>query len=219
MEFELLGWPADGPTLRLDYERFSYAGKFVMSNTGKAVARIDAEGDDPDSDQQADDIVAAVAFNEDRTDSSTLWLRYVTVERAHRGEGIGPALCSFVRERALERGYERLRIAVNNPFAYEALYRSGFAFTGETTGIAELVLEYPSPNPAKDTDDIDDRDERYQSGLEEFRDRELSADEHAFLDDRRHDGAPGLETDASPRGHDTSRDTPRGHDTSRGGRR
>ncbi|APX95699.1 GNAT family N-acetyltransferase [Natronorubrum daqingense] len=208
MEFELLGWPVDGPTLRLDYERFSYAGKFVMSNTGKAVARTDAEGDDPNSDQQADDIVAAVAFNEDRTDSSTLWLRYVTVERSHRGEGIGPNLCSFVRERALERDYERLRIAVNNPFAYEALYRSGFEFTGETTGIAELVLEYPSPNPVEDTDDTDDtddRDECYQVGLEEFRDRELSEGEHAFLDDRRHDGAPGLETDDTPRGHDTSR--------------
>lgn len=205
MEFELLGWPTDGPTLRLDYERFSYAGKFVMSNTGKAVARVDAADWDPDSDHYAANVVAAVAFNEDRTDSSTLWLRYVTVERSHRGEGIGPKLCSFVRERALERGYDRLRIAVNNPFAYEALYRSGFEFTGETTGIAELVLEYPSSTPAEDTGDADARDERYQSGLETFRDRELSEDEHAFLDDRRHEDAPGLETDGTPRSHDTSR--------------
>ena len=38
MEYVVLGWPSDGPTLRLDYRQFAYAGKFVMSNTGKAVA-------------------------------------------------------------------------------------------------------------------------------------------------------------------------------------
>ena len=168
MEYDLLGWPPDGPKLRLDHERFSYAGKFVMTNTGKAVAREDGE------------IVAAAAFNEDRTDSSTLWLRYVTVDRERRGEGIGPELLARVRDRALERGYDRLRIAVNNPFAYEALYRTGFAYTGETTGIAELVLEHPTP--------IDDGDwnerERYQIGLEEFRERDLSDAEVEFLESR-----------------------------------
>ena len=39
MEVVVIGWPPNGPTLRLDYRRFSYAGKFVMSNTGKAVVR------------------------------------------------------------------------------------------------------------------------------------------------------------------------------------
>ena len=39
MEYVLLGWPPDGPTLRLDHRRFAYAGKFVMSTTGKAVVR------------------------------------------------------------------------------------------------------------------------------------------------------------------------------------
>ncbi|AFZ71967.1 GNAT family N-acetyltransferase [Natronobacterium gregoryi] len=175
MEYDVLGWPPDGPKLRLDHERFSYAGKFVMTNTGKAVARDDGS------------LVAAVAFNEDRTDEETLWLRYVTVARDRRGEGIGPQLVRRVRDQALERGYERLRIAVNNPFAYEALYRAGFGYTGETTGIAELVLEYPRPE-----DWIGERD-AYQRGLEEFRERDLSLEEETFLEDRR--GSDPPETD------------------------
>ncbi|RQG89900.1 N-acetyltransferase [Natrarchaeobius halalkaliphilus] len=205
MEYELLGWPPDGPTLRLDYERFSYAGKFVMSNTGKAVARteddeaserLDLNGDtDGERDHDVGRIVAAAAFNEDRTDDETLWIRYVTVDRAHRGDGIGPKLLSLVRERALKRGYDRLRIAVNNPFAYEALYRTGFVYTGETTGIAELLLEYPSPLELDERsgDGVADsqsrhkdvRFERYQAGLEEFRERDLSEAEERFLEDRR----------------------------------
>ncbi|MDG5817212.1 GNAT family N-acetyltransferase [Natronococcus sp. A-GB7] len=176
MEYELLGWPPDGPKLRLDHEWFSYAGKFVMTNTGKAVAREDGE------------VVAAIAFNEDRTDEATLWLRYVTVAGDRRGEGIGPELVGLVRDRATERGYDRLRIAVNNPFAYEALYRAGFGYTSETTGIAELILEYPAP-----VDDTGNEGangghasrKRYQAGLEEFRERDLSTEEEAFLEARR----------------------------------
>ncbi len=177
VEYELIGWPADGPTLRLDHERFAYAGKFVMSSTGKAVAR------------DGGDVVAAVAFNADRTDEDVLWLRYVTVRADRRGDGLGPRLCELVRDRARERGYERLRIAVNNPFAYEALHRVGFGFTGEETGIAELVLEYPAP---------EDADERYVDGLDRYDDRDLTADERAFVAERRDRGPPdpvdGLET-------------------------
>ncbi|WP_049925150.1 GNAT family N-acetyltransferase [Halopiger goleimassiliensis] len=184
LEFEVLGWPPDGPKLRLDYRRFSYAGKFVMTNTGKAVAR---EADAGEEDDEDGDIVGAIAFNEDRTDADVLWLRYVTVARDRRGEGIGPRLAELVRDRALERGYDRLRIAVNNPFAYEALYRAGFGYTGETTGIAELVLEYPRP-----ADDGDGRTatERYQRGLEEFRERDLSDEEESFLASRRDTDPP-----------------------------
>ena len=43
MEFEILGDEADGPTLELDYREFAYAGKFVMSSTGKSVARADGD--------------------------------------------------------------------------------------------------------------------------------------------------------------------------------
>lgn len=167
MEYVLLGWPEDGPTLRLDYEQFSYAGKFVMSSTGKAVAR-------------AEDIVAAVAFDADRTDEQTLRLRYVTVRRDRQGEAIGPRLLRFVAERALERDFECVCIAVNNPFAFEASYRAGFAYTGERTGLAELVCSCP----VKEVDA-----ERYQSGLDRYRERDLSAAEETFLE-RKRDGDP-----------------------------
>ena len=174
METVLLGWPAAGPTLRLDYRRFSYAGKFVMSNTGKAVVREAAESTDGEWD---DDVLAAVAFNEDRTDPATLWLRYVTVREDRRGEGLGPRLCAFVCDRAAERGYDRVRIGVNNPFAYEACYRAGFAFTGEETGIAELVLERPA-----DAVTADRSRPTYQEGLDRYRARDRSEAEAAFLE-------------------------------------
>lgn len=162
MEYAVCGWPADGPTLDLDYREFSYAGKFVMSQTGKAVVR------------EAGDIVAAVAFNADRTDSHTLWLRYITVRNDRRGEGLGGRLAAFVAERALSREYDRLRIAVNNSFAYEALYKAGFGYVGRETGLAELVLERPAERSR----------ESYQSGLDVYRERDLSEQEVAFLEAR-----------------------------------
>ncbi|WP_266079779.1 GNAT family N-acetyltransferase [Haladaptatus caseinilyticus] len=163
MEYAILGWPEDEPTLRLDYEVFSYAGKFVMSNSGKSVAREDGR------------LVAAIAFNEDRTDEETMWLRYVTVRSNRRGEGIGSELARFTTERIHDRGYRCVRIAVNNPFAYQALYGAGFGWTGEETGLAELVLEHPAVRT----------DGTYQSGLDVFRDRDLSADEMSFLAGKR----------------------------------
>jgi len=199
MRFELVGWPEDGVKLALDYRAFSYAGKFVVTNTGKAVALapIDADtnpesepGDGGDSDGDGDPrpppatdvegvvdpdghVLGAIAFNADRTDPDTWWLRYVTVRGDRRGEGIGPRLVAFTTDRLRERGVERVRIAVNNPYAYEALYRAGFAFTGEETGIAELVLSFPA---------TDDSRETYQTGLDLFRERGPDADERAFLD-------------------------------------
>ncbi|PSQ17505.1 GNAT family N-acetyltransferase [Halobacteriales archaeon QS_8_69_26] len=176
LDLELLGWPPDGPTLRLDYREFSYAGKFVMSSTGKAVAR------------ENDEVVAAVAFNEDRTDPSTMWLRYVTVRADRRGAGIGPRLVEFVVDRARERGYELVRIAVNNPFAYHALYRAGFRYTGEETGIAELVLERDLDSEAPADPD------RYEAGLSLFLDRNLEEEERRFVSDKREAGPPGDRT-------------------------
>ncbi len=175
MELVLLGWPEDGPTLRLDHERFSYAGKFVMSSTGKAVARATAA----DSAQDGD-ILGAVSFDPDRTDPATLRCRYVTVRADHRGDGIGPRLLRFTATQAEQRGFERVTIAVNNPFAYEASYRAGFAFTGETTGIAELVCAYPPRDRSR---------QRYQAGLDHYRQRDLSEHEETFLEKRR-DAAP-----------------------------
>jgi len=174
VEYELLGWPEGGPTLRLDHERFAYAGKFVMSATGKAVARDRGE------------IVAAAAFDADRTDGDRLRIRYVTVRRDRRGEGIGPRLLRFVRERAVERGYVTVAIAVNNPFAYEAAAKAGFAYTGTGTGIAELRCVWPGP----------DRANRYAEGLATFRDRDLSEAEESFLGAREDDPSPPPVVDA-----------------------
>ncbi|MDZ7746068.1 MAG: GNAT family N-acetyltransferase [Halobacteriales archaeon] len=118
-------------------------------------------------------MVAAVAFNEDRTDDRTAWLRYVTVREDRRGEGIGARLCRGVSDDLLDN-YDRVRIAVNNPFAYEALYKAGFEFTGETTGIAELVLQRPHDSGLQ----------AYRTGLVQYRDRNLSEAERSFLDTR-----------------------------------
>ncbi|WP_276300924.1 GNAT family N-acetyltransferase [Halorussus lipolyticus] len=192
MEYAVLGWPDEDPKLRLDYREFSYAGKFVMSNTGKAVVRdhergvsdedgaLGADGTDrhgADTPEERDwirdsRIVAAVAFNEDRTDSATAWLRYVTVRDDRRGAGLGARLTRFATARLRERGYERVKIAVNNPFAYHALYKAGFGYTAEETGIAELVLARPG----------DRSPDRYREGLAAYREREgLSQAEREFL--------------------------------------
>jgi GNAT superfamily N-acetyltransferase len=182
MEFALLGWPPDGPTLRLDHREFAYAGKFVMSNTGKAVARpSDGDGRGQSDADDYDDVFAAVSFNADRTDGDRAWLRYVTVRADRRGEGIGPRLVAFATDRLLDRGYDCVRIAVNNPFAYEALHKAGFGDTGERTGLAELVLEHPRPDDGA----------AYAAGLDAFRERELTDAEREFLAAR--DGPPPVE--------------------------
>jgi GNAT superfamily N-acetyltransferase len=174
MEYAVLGDPEDGPQLRLDHREFSYAGKFVMSNTGKAVAREDRCGVDREG--KNDDIVGAIAFNEDRTDPRTAWLRYVTVRENRRGEGVGARLARFAAARLRARGYDRIKIAVNNPFAYQALYKAGFAYADEETGLAELVLVRTGKG-----DDERDTD-RYRSGLDVYRERDdLAPAERSFL--------------------------------------
>jgi len=210
----LLGWPP-GPRLRLDHRRFAYAGKFVMSATGKAVLledpadvneewsererseREDGEGREPntldgvlldESDRErlagaaeggdwslAAAVAGAVAFSEDRTDPDTLWVRYVTVRTDRQGEGLGPELLAFLLDRVEDRGYDRVRIGANNAFSYEAAYRAGFGWTGEETGLAELVCEWPAPGERSAA--------RYRAGLDRFResDREWSEAERSFL--------------------------------------
>jgi GNAT superfamily N-acetyltransferase len=181
--YALLGWPEDGPTLRLDHREFPYAGKFVMSSTGKAVAYGPEAGasDDPAA------ILAAAAFDPDRTDVDTLKIRYLTVRDGARGDGLGARLAVFVTTRAADRGFQRVAIGVNNPFSYEALYKAGFAWTGEESGLAELTLARPAGDPAE-------RDpERYRDGLDVFRGRDgLSEAEWTFLDDRRGADPPAL---------------------------
>ena len=186
MEFVVLGWADDGPTLRLDYRRFAYAGKFVMSNTGKAVVVDRWDGMSVPSEEYASKVLAATAFNADRTDASTLWIRYVTVRSDRKRRGLGPRLCAFVADAARGARYERVRIAVNNPFAYEALHKAGFAWTGETTGLAELVLERPADAPASRSR------ETYQDGLDSYRERDLGDAETTFLTAREGSDPPAL---------------------------
>ncbi len=184
MDATILGWPPDGPTLRLDYREFSYAGKFVMSTTGKAVLHDDESDFDG---APIGEIKAAVAFSADRTDPGTMWLRYLTVRHNAQGNGFGPRLCHYVVEAAAERDYDRARIGVNNPFAFHALYRAGFAYTGDTTGMAELILERPTDRPVSDRSTAS-----YQAGLEEYRARDLSPAETTFLTQKQETDPPRL---------------------------
>ncbi|PHQ38734.1 GNAT family N-acetyltransferase [Halorubrum persicum] len=193
MEYAFLGGPDAGVTLRLDYRTFAYAGKFVVGAPGKAVLRT-ADGspavpdwvpEEPlpptvDADEFDEDVAAAVSFSPDRTDPDCCRLRYVTVHVARRGEGLGPRLIDRTVSRLATDGYDRVRIAVNNPFAYAALSKSGFAYTGERTGIAELELERPAAEPAPGSDV---GDERYRAGLRAFRDgdRDLDPVEREFI--------------------------------------
>ena len=165
----VLGWPGENPSLALDHERFAYAGKFVGGRAGIAVA------------EEAGETVAAVSFDPDRTDDRTLRLRYITVRADRRGERIGPRLCAAVARRALSRGYDRVAVAVNNPFAFVACYRAGFGATGETTGLAERVLRVPDPT--------DRAPEPYRAGLAAFAERDLPETAQSYVADRR-DGDP-----------------------------
>lgn len=162
MEYELLGRPPEGPTLDLDYRQFAYAGKFVVSSTGKTVAREDGT------------VLGAVAFSPDRDDPDVVHLRYVTVRDDRQGEGIGSRLLRFTAEALQGAPYGTVTIAVNNPLAYRACYRAGFTFTGRETGIAELVMAY--------TPDAERSERSYRDGLERFEQRTLPDAQRAALD-------------------------------------
>jgi len=186
--YALLGWPADGPTLRLDHRRFAYAGKFVMSATGKAVAyRTSGDGEDSGDPSDPEAVLAAAAFDADRTDAGTCKIRYLTVRQDTRGGGLGARLARFVAARAADRGFEQVAIGVNNAFSYEALHKAGFRWTGETSGLAELVLARPADRPAAV------HPEAYRAGLDRFRERDdLAAAEREFLGGRRGADPPAL---------------------------
>lgn len=202
MEYALVGEPDAGTTLRLDYRAFAYAGKFVVGAPGKAVLRT-ADGSSavpdwtperslpPTVDEGAfdDDVFAAISFSPDRTDPDCCRLRYITVHVARRGEGLGPQLVEQTLPRLAADGYDRIRIAVNNPFAYEALHKCGFAYTGERTGLAELELERPADEEGGESEPLagsEAGEERYRTGLRAFRedDRDLDPREREFIADR-----------------------------------
>lgn len=162
MEFRVLGDPDGGPALDLDHERFAYAGKFVLRDVGKAIAR------------DGESVVAAASFDRDRTDGTVVRIRYVTVRRDSQGDGIGARLLAFLATHLLDdrEDVDTVKIAVNNAFAYAAAYKAGFGYTGERTGLAELVLARPDDRSAA----------AYRAGLEALRDRDSVGDrERAFL--------------------------------------
>jgi hypothetical protein len=173
MEVRIMGDPDGGPSVDLDHTRFSYAGKFVMTAYGKAIAEIDGS------------IGAAIAFNRDRTDESTVWFRYLTVRNDLRAAGIGAKVSKIVADRLLQMDISGIKIAVNNPYAYEACYKAGFGFTGEETGLAELVLRYPD----------DGSDDRYGAGLKRFLDRDLSDEERRFAQQGLGSGSPAMQSE------------------------
>ncbi|MFP4218468.1 MAG: GNAT family N-acetyltransferase [Salinarchaeum sp.] len=165
--YDLLGWATDGPILDLDHTVFGYAGKFRTPRTGKAVARDE-------------NIVAAACFNDDRAYANALRIRYLTVREDRRGEAIGPRLAAFVRRRARDRGYDRVRIAVNNPIAYDALYKTGFGYTGEERELGEVLLEAPDNQP----------ETAYYNGLDAFTREDLPAAHRTVIDRGRDRGPP-----------------------------
>lgn len=183
MAFRLLGWPEDSPALDLDHERFAYAGNYRTGRTGIAVVLENAAEQPSHAGQHldTDEILAATSFDEDHAAEGALRIRYVSVREDRRGEGIGPELLAFVVERAIDRGFDRVRIGVNNPIAYQASYRAGFEFTGEESGMRELVLEAPPPS--------DRSTERYREGLDLFAKRELPAEQCAVVE-RNREGWP-----------------------------
>lgn len=199
MEYAVIATPDDALGLRLDWARFSYAGKFVMTNTGKAVAVEASVLEDPEwppdpQDAQAAGVVGAVSFNRDRTDPDTAWLRYVTVRDTVRGQEIAPRLCAMTVDWLHdEMNVSRVRIAVNNPYAFEALYKAGFGWTGEETGLRERVLEFPPPSRQ-------DVAGQYRGGLRSYLETDVTPEERAFIGSRLSRGPPPI-VDA-PKGED-----------------
>lgn len=162
IDYSFCGWPSDRPTLDLPHEQFAYAGKFVVERTGKAIARDHADA--PPS------IVGAVSFNRDRGVSNGARIRYLTVREGYRGNRIGPRLVQYLCTQVATT-YDAVRIAVNNPIAYVAMYRAGFGYTGETGGLGETILELPAPDRSS---------KRYWNGLAQF-DVDVLPDRHQTI--------------------------------------
>ncbi|MDZ7688002.1 MAG: GNAT family N-acetyltransferase [Halobacteriales archaeon] len=154
-ENEIVGW--SDATLELDEDDFAYAGKFRVPS-GKAVTR------------DGDETVAVLSFSHDRADPDAVRVRYISVREDRRGEGVGSALLKYAADRLLER-HGAVRISVNNPFSYESARKAGFGWTGEESGLAELVMKRPS-----ETDP-----EMHEEALRIFADRDLSEEEETYV--------------------------------------
>ncbi len=147
-----------------------------MTTTGKAILIDNSE------------FIAVISFSEDRTDANAVWLRYLSVRDDYQNEGIGPRLLRSVT-RYLLGDATTVRIAVNNPFAYVAAHKAGFVFTGDTTGLAELILEYPSVYVQLD----------YMAGLAEFREADhISSEEVQYIERKQNSPPPRIITNGFP---------------------
>jgi predicted acetyltransferase len=131
MEFVVMGDLEGGPSIFLEEKKFSYAGKFVMKDTGKIVGKIEG------------DIIAAASFNFDRTDKKIAWIRCISIRKDKRREGIGHNLILYITKKIVGGVPVCVRVAVNNPIAYDTFYKAGFEYTGNEVGLCELILEYP----------------------------------------------------------------------------
>ena|GEM_PF-2318745 len=153
----------EAPPLDLATEEFAYAGQYRLRRYGKAVLTSR-----PDRPTRAVDIVAAVTIDRHRLHPDRLVVRRVDVRRAHRGHGWGPALLASLLPVAAAEGFRTVQANVNNPFAYVAATKAGFAWTGRTTGLAELIMRRPTDHPASCVDG------RFIAGLTMFRRRRPS---------------------------------------------
>lgn len=164
IEHEVIGYSET--TLELD-DSFAYAGKFRVPN-GKAVSREEDGG-----------VVAALSFSPDHADEDAVRVRYFAVREDRRGEGIGSELLGHASDRLLDREHAKVRISVNNPYALEAAHKAGFGWTGDTAGLAELVMQRPLSEV--------DREKRHSAALRRFAERDLTDDEDAFVRRKLHD--------------------------------
>lgn len=154
LEHEVIGW--SDTSLELD-DSFAYAGKFRVPS-GKVVTR-DNDGE----------TVAALSFSPDRADEEGVRVRYFAVRKERQGEGIGSALLGYAADCLLDR-YETVRVSVNNPYSYEAAVKAGFGWTGDTSGLAELVMRRPAPDTGG-----------YADGMRLLAERDLSEEEAEFV--------------------------------------
>ncbi len=155
VEFEFVG----SKRLLLDHESFSYAGKYRLP-TNKVVAR-DCEGD----------VVAALSYDEDRVDEAAR-IRYLSVRDDHQQEGVAQGLVEYAAERLLEE-YDAVKISVNNPYAYEAVHRAGFRYTGGGGPQNEVVLQRPLETAEEDG---------YAKGLRRLLEADLPEEQSRYIE-------------------------------------
>ncbi len=141
--------------LMLDHEEFSYAGKFRLP-TKKVVAR-ECDGD----------IVAVLSYDEERG-SDAARIRYLSVRDDRQQEGVAAELVERASDRLLD-DYPAVRISVNNPYAYEAVHRAGFGYSGDTGPRDEVVMGRPSDDP------------RYEEGLRKLLEADLPEEQRRYV--------------------------------------